>query len=402
MTRDNEYVISRIHIRKMKGDKALFAMNYKNWKIDGNPEIDLMIGKKYVVCADISKCFPSIYTHAISWALVGKEVAKNNKGKKTLWYNMIDSCAQRSKNGETHGIMIGPHTSNILSEIILCAIDKNLSKRWNYIRNIDDYCCYVNNHEEAEQFLIDLSRELRVYGLALNHKKTEIMEMPLGVIEKWVNQLNDKSVYFQKFHPYVDYKEVQAYLNYCVLLMNKNKGNAAIILYGLKVLNNFDLTNNAKRYLEKTLVSYSLIYPYVVPLLDKYVFEYCDTSKEQLSRYVNIIYDKYIKRNYFEACVYSLYYAVKYDIVIEGFEIDDIMQKKDCLLLLLALIYSKKSQNKDDLKKLKDLAKKLKDKEMDEYWIFIYECLTEGLLKEEWKKMKKEKISFLSQKYQYA
>ena len=40
-------------------------MNYSNWKVDPKPEEDLLIDKYYMVCADISKCYPSIYTHSI-------------------------------------------------------------------------------------------------------------------------------------------------------------------------------------------------------------------------------------------------------------------------------------------------------------------------------------------------
>ena len=29
------------------------------------------------------------------------------------------------RNGETHGLLIGPHTSNLLSEIILTVVEKN-------------------------------------------------------------------------------------------------------------------------------------------------------------------------------------------------------------------------------------------------------------------------------------
>ncbi|RIY18499.1 hypothetical protein CJI56_07825, partial [Gardnerella vaginalis] len=87
-------------------------------------------------------------THAIPWALVGKDAAKANVKNNKEWYNQIDHFAQIVKNGETHGLLIGPHTSNILSEIILCAIDENLSKKYmSYIRNIDDYICYVNTKE---------------------------------------------------------------------------------------------------------------------------------------------------------------------------------------------------------------------------------------------------------------
>ena len=56
-------------------------MNYKNWYLDGNPELDLLIQKneinRYLVKADISTCFPSIYTHSIPWAIVGKQQSKN-------------------------------------------------------------------------------------------------------------------------------------------------------------------------------------------------------------------------------------------------------------------------------------------------------------------------------------
>lgn len=128
-TKGQPRIISRIHIRKIQDTKALFLMNYKNWIDDGTPEPDIYLGKRYMIHTDISKCYPSIYTHAIPWALVGKDVAKNNIGKYKEWYNQIDHFAQISKNGETHGLLIGPHTSNILSEIILCAIDKELSKK---------------------------------------------------------------------------------------------------------------------------------------------------------------------------------------------------------------------------------------------------------------------------------
>lgn len=42
--------------------------------------------------------------------------------------------------GETHGILIGPHSSNILSEIILTVVDRKLyEKHYRYVRAIDDY-----------------------------------------------------------------------------------------------------------------------------------------------------------------------------------------------------------------------------------------------------------------------
>ena len=36
---------------------------------------------------------------------------------------------------------------------------------------------------------------------------------------------------------------------------------------------------------------------------------------------------------------------------------------------------------------------------MDEYWIFVYEVLTVGLLENEWKKMKENNISFIKDEF---
>ena len=42
-TDGQSYRISRIHIRKEYNKKCIFKMNYKNWKEDGNPELDLLL-----------------------------------------------------------------------------------------------------------------------------------------------------------------------------------------------------------------------------------------------------------------------------------------------------------------------------------------------------------------------
>ena len=113
-TAEQPYPISRLHIRKIYDKETkelkpyLFEMNYKNWKKDGSPEDDLLLvrsqASRFVVHADISTCFPSIYTHSIPWAVVGKEQAKAeiNDGKNE-WYSRIDKACQRLKNQETHG-----------------------------------------------------------------------------------------------------------------------------------------------------------------------------------------------------------------------------------------------------------------------------------------------------------
>lgn len=400
-TINQKHIVSRIHVRKMYKKDALFEMNYKNWYYDGTPEPDIFIGKRFMVCADISKCYQSIYTHVIPWALVGKQVSKQNTKNTKEWYNLIDHFTQNTKNGETHGILIGPHTSNILSEIILCKIDKELCKHWDYVRNIDDFCCYVKSREDADNFLIDLNRCLNEYGLSLNHKKTEIYELPVGIVKRWVRQLKNKSLYFGKFKPYVEYPEVQEFLDYCIELISKNKENVSILLYALKILNKNNLTYNSQIYLIKTMVALSLIYPYIVPMLGKYLFDIYNTSTSIIENAINLIYEKYLPKRYYEAAAYALYYASKYNLKITTFNIDEIINANDCILSLTSLIYCRKQNDQNSLKKLKKYAKTLKENlELEEHWAFVYECLSVGLLAEDWKKMKQAKVSFLKKEFQ--
>lgn len=71
--------VNYCHIRRCKGAKCIFKMNYSGsdkWRAE-ELELDYALGSRYVVNADISNFFPSIYSHSLPWALKGKEWAKS-------------------------------------------------------------------------------------------------------------------------------------------------------------------------------------------------------------------------------------------------------------------------------------------------------------------------------------
>ncbi len=397
-TKNNSYKISRIHIRKQANTDMLFKMNYKNWKTDDSPVPDLLIGKRYMVSADISTCFPSMYTHSLCWALVGKEHAKTNRDE-SLWFNSLDHRCMELRNGETHGFLIGPHASNLLSEIILTVVDKKLSDNgWEYIRNIDDYTCYVKSHEEAQRFLTDLAAQLRAFDLPLNHKKTKVEELPVASTKHWVRQLN--AFDFSTAYGKVDYKKAQAYLDVAVGLMDENGGNAAILNYAIKVLSKQPLTENARQYCLKTMLHLAVIYPYIVPLLNEYVFTPFSASKEDIAEFSKLVFEDSIAVENYEAAVYAIYFSLKYGFDLPGITADTAIQKDSCLLKMLTWMYYRKRNDTAELKKLKQHAKSLADNDdFDSYWPFIYEALPQEQLKDEWKPMKKAGISFIKDEY---
>ena len=151
-------------------------------------------------------------------------------------------------------------------------LDEDLSKKYDsYTRNIDDYIFYVNTKEEADNFIIDLNRELRKYDLLMNHKKTEIYELPICVVGTWVHKIQNHMVTFQKFKDYIDYSEIQAFIDFIIKLISENTDSNSVVLYAIKALKDFNLTKNAQEYLVKSVVSLSLLYPYLVPILGKYI-----------------------------------------------------------------------------------------------------------------------------------
>ncbi|MCB4784439.1 MAG: RNA-directed DNA polymerase [Sulfurovum sp.] len=420
-TENSKHKISRIHIRKIDNSSKvfetcyqdmedidlndyptlianhLFEMSHQNFFTDDYPQPELMIGKRYIVKADISNCFPSIYSHSIPWALVGKSFAKSKTKDKTEWYDKIDESTRNQKEAETHGILIGPHASNLISEIVLVCVDEVLEKKYSYIRNIDDYECYVETYEKAEEFLIDLASELKKYNLSLNHKKTEILKLPLASTEHWVRRLN---TFIFSSDEKLKLVEIRAFLDIALDLMKDNKNNSAILKYAIKVLSNKTMINNAKEYFINTVHHLILLYPYLIPLLDKKVFEPFDISSKEIEKISQNIFKIGKDKKLYEAMSYALYFAIKYDFKFDDDLFKIIDKNRDTVLMLLAYLHDKKFSGSTRFnsttigKKYKKLAQSLID-DIDEYWVFIYEILTVGLLESEWGVMKNTNVSFI-------
>lgn len=393
------YKISRIHIRKMKNRDSLFEMSYDDWRSDGTPEDNLIIGNRYVVFSDISTCFPSIYSHALCWALTDKETAKSTRNIKGLWYNQIDHLCQNIRNGETHGLMIGPHVSNLLSEVILTTVDHALRTRgWKFVRNIDDYTCFVQSEEDGQKFVRELAEQLRHFDLPLNYKKTKVAQLPGALSEGWVRQLNAYSLIapFGK----VGYKEARSYMDLAIELMQKSENNSAVLNYAIKVLAKQKLTDNAKTYCIKEAMHLAYVYPYLLPILDEYVFVPYDAETSVIEQFANQVFKESERVGNYEGMIYGIYFALKYDFDLTVLEVDNIIASDSCLLKLFGFLYAKRINWSEDIKKYRDEAKRLKELDMDRNWLFVYETLTHGNLKGEWRRMKEAGVSFLIKEFQ--
>lgn len=391
-TKDQSFKVSRVHLRKMKDTKELFEMNYKNGFKDGYPETDISIGARYIVKADISNCFPSIYTHAIPWALVGLKDAKANYADKTKWYNKIDYYTRAMKDNETHGILIGPHSSNLISEIILCAVDNELTSKYKYTRHIDDYTCFAASNQEAEDFLLSLSASLKTYGLALNHKKTEIISLPAPSDKSWKTAL--KNIQLDVM---ISIAELKRYLDTAIELSKCNE-NIAVINYAIKTLSKKSFGNKEKNYYFKRIHHLIIIYPYLLPLIEGNIINPLGIDKEWIKSLSDDILEDGIKYKRYAAINYALYFALKYKFKLSEYDFLEMSQKsEDCVFMVLSYLYDK-INNPDNIEHYKEIALKLQADvlDMDKYWLFIYEVLTNDELQDhQFKTLKKGRVSFV-------
>lgn len=399
-TNTETHKVSRIHIRKLFNGSSLFEMNYKNFYMDAEPQQDLIIKSKYVAHADIATCFPSMYSHSISWALVTKQFAKTNRGQ-GLWFNQIDMKTRNLKFGETNGLLIGPHASNLISEIILTAVDHELvNSEFKYIRNIDDYTCYTSSYEDAERFILALSEELKKYELVLNSKKSKIVSLPMADVKNWVTKLN----HFNFTNTYVSpngtegirVKELKGFFDFAIELMLEEGSDVSIINYAIQIISGKYLAFSAKNYYIKQIHHLVLLYPYLINLLDEYVFQAHSIDVAIIKSIAKDIYEYGIKTKIYEACSYAIYYALKYNFDLQIATIKtDSLGSNDCIFMLLSFRIDKKHQQVSYLQDYKIHARLIKASDFQQYWLFIFEVLPWIEHSGEYRHMKRNGITFI-------
>ncbi|MBD9548325.1 antiviral reverse transcriptase Drt3b [Pseudomonas sp. PDM01] len=132
---------------------------------------------------DISKCFDSIYTHSITWALKTKVYSKSNARVKNSFGSILDRLMQACNYNETAGIVIGPETSRVFAEIIFQEVDLDIEKKLSamdfvcgdsYVikRYVDDIFIFTTSEADSSKISKVVASCFKEYKLNLNTSKT--------------------------------------------------------------------------------------------------------------------------------------------------------------------------------------------------------------------------------------
>lgn len=352
-------------------DNRLIIMDYGEDYTSADYALSHSFGKKFQVKTDISNCYPSIYTHAIPWALIGfrEAKAKSKREFRKEWFNKVDEYQRMLKRNETQGIAIGPATSNIITEIILAKIDSEMSKKYSYHRYIDDYTGYCETYEEAENFIRALRENLRKYKLTLNIKKTKIVPLPTPIDSDWIVELATRIPSGSA----ISELEAIRYIDFS-LNLSKEKPDGSVLKFAIKSIIP-RLSEQAKRPVFEYLLYLVGFYPILLPL----VLVLAESETIETNNYEQQL-NSIIKENALagrsDGIAWGIYYLYKYNLKVNSKVANTIIKSKDCIsILLLYLTGDYKSEIHGFCETIDQYGY-----ELDQYWVLLYQLFLDGVI----------------------
>lgn len=364
---------------------------------------------KYILKTDISKFYPTIYTHSIPWATEGKHQAKENHKKKKLnsFGDKLDALIRNCQGRQTLGVPIGPDTSRLIAEMIMVAIDKDIEEKlyekvpeFDGYRLIDDYFLCFDNYGDAEQALSIIASTALEYELVLNERKTEIIPAAEWVEYLWKQELLNIKVpqENQKF-------SIRNYINKTFSLA-KNYPGSNVIKYAVKCSQNWKIAEDAWPLYEAFLLRSVIACPSVFEEVASIFAAYKDLSYPiSIQRVESTCYKMMLENlplgNHSEVA-WSLWLLKMFNITIDQdmcLELSKI-ENSVCACILLDIQESGKTEITLETDKLQALISD-KDALCGNMWLLAYENNIRGWLTvapyEDWgafKKMAKSGVTF--------
>jgi hypothetical protein len=337
---------------------------------------------RYVLRTDISRFYPTIYTHSIPWALHTKEVAKINR-KDSLYGNLLDKRVRNSMDGQTLGIPVGPDTSLIIAEIIATSIDVKLKSKLGDIkgfRYMDDYYLYFSTKTEAEYALSALHSIMKDYELELNPNKTIIEELPLSLEQGWVSELRNYNIRETIKGQHTD---LIGYFSHAFEYAKKYP-NDRVLKYALSRIKNVAIKNDNWSLYESLLLNSVIAEPSVIPTAALILYKRKDEGHtldtSLISDTITEIIIHSVKFNYENEVAWGLWMSKMLDLEVREVAAKEISNSDDNIVALAALdlLNSNLIPVGLDTRKWKS---NMKSSELyTDNWLLAYEAYVKGWL----------------------
>ncbi len=355
-------------------DGRLIIMDYEKSVEKSRRIARLEFAKRYAVHTDIANFFPSVYSHALPWALVGFSEAKRKKCDKNEWFNILDQRLRWMKRNETQGIAIGPATSNIVSEAILAKIDEQLLRAgFEFVRFIDDYTAYCETEDRAQEFIRRLGELLAQYKLALNIKKTEILRLPRPAVDSWVTVLSANAPRDGIIEPY----DANNYFNLALSLARETP-DGSVLKFALKTLSRKKLSANAANELLPQAIGLCFHQPTLLPLLDALFNQAVLPDEFPYCKQFNVIAKENARYRRSDGMCWALHYLKRFEQQVDDDVARAVIESGDCMSLLLLSHATGAIHKRKVIEFCSQLNGAHPPYELDQYWILLYQLFLEN------------------------
>lgn len=336
-------------------------------------------GYRYMLRTDLSRFFPTIYTHSVPWAFHTKAVAKRNKNPTPRYFgNLLDLALRQGQDGQTIGLPIGPDTSHMIAEAIATSLDLELKKRlrgWPAgFRYVDDYFLFFATAKQADEALAALVRVLKDYELQINFEKTTISPVIEITDDYWTHQLRSFEIRIGKRQQISD---LNHFFELAKDLARKN-ADESVMLYALKCASSTIIRKEAWPVFEAHLCHVGLAYPNTLQTLARILATYSKIGyplqKARLERLVNAVVEDHAPLGHHSEVAWSLWLCKDLGLQLSDANIDLVceMHSSVCALLLLDLHHQGKLGKAPRMTYWKTFENK--DSLYSEMWLLSYEA----------------------------
>jgi hypothetical protein len=305
----------------------------------------------WLVRTDITRFYPSIYTHSIPWAAYGKERVKQGlRYYKGSLADRLDSLTRACNRNQTVGIPIGPETSRILSEITSARIDCDFSALSPHLKQLDadrlqdDWTIGAKSLQDSEELLSRISSCYRHYGLEINGSKTSIRHIVNDYAQEWKTEL--ASFLSHRSGP-LNGSRLREFLDLSVRLQSQTPSDS-VISYSLSVLERSTFSSSDAKYLESFLLRAAAIAPISLPRVCTFLLSLHTNHKlssERVSgRLVSLTEHNIEKENHFEV-IWLLYTLRGMSTKIKSAQISSKSEYLHSSSIALILLYIKSRGN---------------------------------------------------------
>jgi hypothetical protein len=232
---------------------------------------------RYIVKTDVSRFFPSIYTHSIPWAVHGKAQAKQDRSRKSAQThaNKLDYLVRQSQDQQTVGIPVGPDTSRIICELIAGAIDAEFRTQVGPdvvgARLVDDVYIGASSYEEAEKYLSAYRDAIRQFELDINENKTRIFEAKRDLEPFWpVSIRREIEGFAGSPASRANRSDLSAYLDEIIRSANADN-DEGIIKYAIRKMDDRKLWGAYWEVLEPFLIRAAISFPHCLDYIARVV-----------------------------------------------------------------------------------------------------------------------------------